>query len=1174
MRLLRLDLLRYGHLTDVSLDFPAGAALHVVLGPNEAGKSTALEAIGDALFGFPHQTGRDFLHAGKDLRIGFTLAGRDGTPGRFQRRKGRQNTLLDDEDRPLPEEALRRFLGGADRDLFERSFGLDGERLRRGGQELLKTGGESGESLLAGLGVMHLHKALAKLDEEAKALVGDGRGRRQFSIAMEAFRQARDAAAEASVRPAEWQEATDRLAAIAAEIARVQRELAALAQESSRLQRIRRVTSRLAELDHAREQFAQVAGAPRLPAEARALLDRAAESRRAAAQDAEREAEAVRRLSEELATLPRDAAVLALQDRIDTLAERRAVVLRAEQELPTLRARLAGYRAAAAEAARGLGAEGPAEALRDRLPPESLRRRAQRLVTDRARLAAQRDAAAQALAAAGRARDAAAEALRAAPEPPSPAPLRQAIAAAQREGRIDRELEGAERHLAAATQDAAVALAALPLWSGDAAALAACPVPLAAEAEEQARRLAEAERAAGQARDALVQIAGEIARLGEEMADLAAGETVPTRAAVEAARRERDRAWRLLRRALEGGAAPAPEERAGLPDTPLPEGFEALRDAADRLADRRAEEAQRVADYLLRADRLERARLRHADAAAALAAAEAGVATALAGWRGLWAPTGIEPRAPEAMKEWRAARAEALRLAAEARAAREVREDLAARREAAREPLAALLPGGPAGPALAPLLGAADLACRAAEDAVAAHRTLLDRLTAEEARLPELCDRAEAAARALAEADAGWDAAAAALGLRPGAAPEAVEAALLAWGRVAEAAEAWREDERRIAELEAVIGGFAAETAEVLALLPEGVGEGAPAVLVLGLARRLAEARSTGEAAEALVRRIEQHREAAAAAGQRREAAEAGIAALRAAAGVADDAALEAAIALAARRDRLAAEVEALERLLAEQSDGLSEAALRQEAEAVEVDAATARLAEIEGQRTALAERLSALGGERNAAEGALRAMERGRDAAAHAQAAEQALAEARGAAERYGRLHLARRLLQAGIERFRAERQTPLLRDAGAHFSLLTGGRYARLAAEEDDRGRVLLKAVRADGSDCAVEALSEGTRDQLYLALRVAAVESHAEAAEPLPFVADDLLVQFDDTRAAAALALLAGLGRVAQPILFTHHEHIAELASGQPGVHVQVLPGAAFPAAQGAAEARPAA
>ena len=73
MRLHRLELRRYGHLSDVVLEFPADAALCVVHGVNEAGKSTALGAIADALFGFQDiRSGLrpDFLHGAQQLRIG------------------------------------------------------------------------------------------------------------------------------------------------------------------------------------------------------------------------------------------------------------------------------------------------------------------------------------------------------------------------------------------------------------------------------------------------------------------------------------------------------------------------------------------------------------------------------------------------------------------------------------------------------------------------------------------------------------------------------------------------------------------------------------------------------------------------------------------------------------------------------------------------------------------------------------------------------------------------------------------------------------------------------------------------------------------------------------------------------------------------------------------------
>jgi uncharacterized protein YhaN len=74
----------------------------------------------------------------------------------------------------------------------------------------------------------------------------------------------------------------------------------------------------------------------------------------------------------------------------------------------------------------------------------------------------------------------------------------------------------------------------------------------------------------------------------------------------------------------------------------------------------------------------------------------------------------------------------------------------------------------------------------------------------------------------------------------------------------------------------------------------------------------------------------------------------------------------------------------------------------------------------------------------------------------------------------------------------------------------------------------------------------LSDGTRDQLFLALRLASVRRWAKDAEPLPFVADDLLVSFDDERAAAALKTLADFGSEVQVILFTHHRHVVDLAT----------------------------
>jgi len=722
MRLTRLSLLRYGHLADVELDFPENATLHVVHGANEAGKSTALAAIADALFGFGHRTDFDFLHGGPQLRVGFTLQARDGTTGTFIRRKGRRDTLRDDADQVVPEEALQPFLGGVSREVFEQSFGLDGGRLRRGGLELLRSGGEAGESLLAGSGLLNLRAVVTRLDEEAKALVGDGRGRRRLSEAVEAWRLAQREIEDRAVAPRAWREAEANHSKTVGELEQVQQATRALTTESSRLQRARRVAPLLSAIDAARLELVSLADAPRFPTDAEARLREAISARRDAMRDAEREAADAERLACERAALPHDAPVLAVQDAIDALTARRPVVVQAIDDLPKVRAAVAAHRRKVADALEDLGATQPPEAARDSVPSTAARNAVQRLVSGHARLTATAEAARQAHRTGCRRRDQAAEALRVLPVPAAPELLRRTIDAVRGEGPLDQELARTERALASAETAAAAALAALSLWDGDMAALAACKLPLPAEAEAAAVVLADAEEVAAGIHSEVEDVAKEIVTLKETVSRLAHGETVPTPDAVGAARSLRDRVWRLVRRVYDGGAPPEAQEQAGLPSGPLPDTFEALRDDADRLADRRADDAQRVADYLGATARLDFLTAHHTQRAAALIAANEAAASAGAAWRALWEPAGLRPTTPTAMAQWRQVRAEVLRLGEAAADARSRRDDVAVRRERAQAALAGLSIETIPDETLATMLLRAETACAAAEAEVVAHR--------------------------------------------------------------------------------------------------------------------------------------------------------------------------------------------------------------------------------------------------------------------------------------------------------------------------------------------------------------------------------------------------------------------------------------------------------------------
>ena len=121
-------------------------------------------------------------------------------------------------------------------------------------------------------------------------------------------------------------------------------------------------------------------------------------------------------------------------------------------------------------------------------------------------------------------------------------------------------------------------------------------------------------------------------------------------------------------------------------------------------------------------------------------------------------------------------------------------------------------------------------------------------------------------------------------------------------------------------------------------------------------------------------------------------------------------------------------------------------------------------------------------------------------------------------------------------------------MKRAGEYFSLLTCGAYASLVIDDVDGERVLC-GMRANGR-LTIEAMSDGTRDPLYLALRLAYIEDCCARNAPCPVILDDVLMAFDNVRTAAALQALQSLARKTQVLVFTHHHHHVDLANATLG------------------------
>lgn len=138
--------------------------------------------------------------------------------------------------------------------------------------------------------------------------------------------------------------------------------------------------------------------------------------------------------------------------------------------------------------------------------------------------------------------------------------------------------------------------------------------------------------------------------------------------------------------------------------------------------------------------------------------------------------------------------------------------------------------------------------------------------------------------------------------------------------------------------------------------------------------------------------------------------------------------------------------------------------------------------------------------------------------------------------AERWSVLSLGVALLARTRERFEREHRPGVIRTAEGYLADWTAGRYRQIVAP---LGGSIEGLERSDGTRVPLVGLSRGTQEQLYLALRFGLIEHFADEAEPLPILMDEILVNFDEDRAARAARTIEELARRHQILYFTYRE-----------------------------------
>jgi uncharacterized protein YhaN len=152
----------------------------------------------------------------------------------------------------------------------------------------------------------------------------------------------------------------------------------------------------------------------------------------------------------------------------------------------------------------------------------------------------------------------------------------------------------------------------------------------------------------------------------------------------------------------------------------------------------------------------------------------------------------------------------------------------------------------------------------------------------------------------------------------------------------------------------------------------------------------------------------------------------------------------------------------------------------------------------------------------------------------------ERLLEEIHSKAEDWSRFAIAKYLLAEARKKFEQDQQPKVIREASAFFKTITGEKYHKIIAPP---GGDSFEVIDNNSHRKGVDALSRGTKEELYLCVRFGYIRNYAAKEQPLPIIMDDILVNFDPPRVRAASRTIYDLSKTHQVLFFTcHPESIA--------------------------------
>ena len=1138
MRIEQLHLHAYGPFTGQDLDFSViEPNFQLIYGPNEAGKSSTLRALSALFYNYPKSTLDSHIHEFKNLRVGACLVHSDGSTLDFVRRKSPTKSIFDATDKqPLNERSLDRFLDGVDSNRFDELFGLDHAKLRAGGKAMVEGGGDLQEALVAAAGLQPLHQILKDLQKEMELLFKPkGTTKPTISLALGEWNVARDVVIKAGLKPSEWTEQNRILGIAKADLIEVETKLKTLRTQKSRRQSLidarpmldeRKITTSELEilgefvpLDDGFSQRRRDANASRILAQGN-LSNAQAE---------------VGRLEEAIHGLGAPSPLLASEKAIQELLEARVIYRKDVAERLALMVRLEHNQKDFATRFAAIRPELDPDQVDQLRFQTKLKQRFHNVADRRVKFFVERDSAVADVERLAKGETESSPVIHAG----NVEPLRSLAQRLRVDGDLEAQLIAAQTTTLKHEKKAENARKAMGLWHGPLEETASLQIPSTATVDRidaQMSKLASEVSAAEKEINKATKLKSQAQR---EIKQHQASGAIPSEPELIAARVQRDELWRVY---IES------------PLKVLSEAVGSAILAADELADRLRRESDRVATLaryeteLARAETdLQSAKFQHEHSSKAAFLLENE-------WLSVWQSAGITPLIPREMAPWISNHAKLLRIIEDVEISRDKAISLERSIEQGRRDIGQLLE----------------------DDVLDKQHSLIFWLDHVENLIRQFDsqaerrrDRARAKARLArvrqsgVKSDQTWSKMVKRLGVTRSATPEQVRQALQSIDELFDLGQTIRDDEIRLAEIEQTLVEFRSDTISLASKMNiHSHEENDPTLILAAIEPLLKAARANETTRQSMAKQHKNAMERVVTATKTLAEAEAQLEALR------DEARCDTIEDLVAA-ERRAAEGAGLLKTLRISNKQLSVLAgstsvdeLISEAEAANPDENATLIDTISREIEALDLQRTGLVGQVATVHSQVLQMDGRPDAANASELIAKIESRIQSDVDRYVQMKITSRLLSDSLHNFREKHRAPVMQRASLHFQALTLGSFARLTIDEDGKGPPMIVGVRSgEPVNVKVTGMSDGTADALFLALRIAAIEEHLKTRQALPVIADDLLINFDDGRAAAALRVLFELATKTQVLFFTHHARLRDLASevlSLPDSCVHTLPG----------------